>query len=256
MSLRGFAGGAGVCGSLMRDERGMRSCPYSKQSVMALDRMALPRLDCSGRSKCNVDPLLTMEDSPRCYVIWERRLVARFPCNAAGFSARCTPPLKDPEAPRKTPDLSPEPSPKGAATVVDCGNRGSLRPGLPRSADSPRRLSARPPRLSTTRDPDLRRDSCVAEVHPLAGSARDDRRLWPRAKPQNMVICSALRDETAFGNHVRDERVTGWKAGGRMRQNRQRKMPICRMFSTGATGLEPATSGVTGRSWRFREERG
>ena len=24
-------------------------------------------------------------------------------------------------------------------------------------------------------------------------------------------------------------------------------MPICRMFSTGATGLEPATSGVTGR---------
>jgi hypothetical protein len=23
-------------------------------------------------------------------------------------------------------------------------------------------------------------------------------------------------------------------------------MPICRMFSTGATGLEPATSGVTG----------
>jgi hypothetical protein len=32
-------------------------------------------------------------------------------------------------------------------------------------------------------------------------------------------------------------------------------MPICRNF-TGATGLEPATSGVTGRSWRFRAERG
>jgi dienelactone hydrolase len=32
-------------------------------------------------------------------------------------------------------------------------------------------------------------------------------------------------------------------------------MPICRTF-TGATGLEPATSGVTGRSWRFRAERG
>jgi hypothetical protein len=29
---------------------------------------------------------------------------------------------------------------------------------------------------------------------------------------------------------------------------------ICRTF-TGATGLEPATSGVTGRSWRFRAER-
>jgi hypothetical protein len=28
---------------------------------------------------------------------------------------------------------------------------------------------------------------------------------------------------------------------------RQQKIPICRMFSTGATGLEPATSGVTGR---------
>jgi hypothetical protein len=27
---------------------------------------------------------------------------------------------------------------------------------------------------------------------------------------------------------------------------------ICRSF-TGATGLEPATSGVTGRSWPFRE---
>ena len=27
-------------------------------------------------------------------------------------------------------------------------------------------------------------------------------------------------------------------------------------FFTGATGLEPATSGVTGRSWRFRAERG
>ncbi len=32
-------------------------------------------------------------------------------------------------------------------------------------------------------------------------------------------------------------------------------MLICRSF-TGATGLEPATSGVTGRSWCFRAERG
>ena len=32
-------------------------------------------------------------------------------------------------------------------------------------------------------------------------------------------------------------------------------MPTYRKFSTGATGLEPATSGVTGRSWRFRAER-
>jgi hypothetical protein len=34
---------------------------------------------------------------------------------------------------------------------------------------------------------------------------------------------------------------------------RTTKMLICRVF-TGATGLEPATSGVTGRSWHFRAE--
>ncbi len=36
---------------------------------------------------------------------------------------------------------------------------------------------------------------------------------------------------------------------------RATKDVICRYF-TGATGLEPATSGVTGRSWHFRVERG
>jgi len=36
------------------------------------------------------------------------------------------------------------------------------------------------------------------------------------------------------------------EAGGRLRQDRQQKMEFCRDF-TGATGLEPATSGVTGR---------
>ena len=46
------------------------------------------------------------------------------------------------------------------------------------------------------------------------------------------------------------------EAGGRLRRDRQHKMPICRVFLAGATGLEPATSGVTGRSWRFRAERG
>jgi hypothetical protein len=45
------------------------------------------------------------------------------------------------------------------------------------------------------------------------------------------------------------------EAGGRLRQVSQQKMPVCRDF-TGATGLEPATSGVTGRSWRYRAERG
>jgi hypothetical protein len=42
------------------------------------------------------------------------------------------------------------------------------------------------------------------------------------------------------------------KTGGRLRLTRQQKMPICRAFRTGATGLEPATSGVTGRSCRCR----
>jgi hypothetical protein len=36
-----------------------------------------------------------------------------------------------------------------------------------------------------------------------------------------------------------------------LRLRRQQNMPMCRTV-TGATGLEPATSGVTGRSWYFR----
>jgi len=40
------------------------------------------------------------------------------------------------------------------------------------------------------------------------------------------------------------------EAGGCLRPHRPEKMAICRL-STGATGLEPATSGVTGRSWRW-----
>jgi hypothetical protein len=53
-----------------------------------------------------------MEDSTSCYVMWERRLLARFPCISPGLSARCTLPLKDPEPPRKSPNLSPKPIPK------------------------------------------------------------------------------------------------------------------------------------------------
>jgi hypothetical protein len=58
---------------------------------------------------------------------------------------------------------------------------------------------------------------------------------------------------------TRDQRGIGEKpaeAGGRLGQNRQQNLPICRRLSTGATGLEPATSGVTGRSWQFRVRRG
>jgi hypothetical protein len=39
----------------------------------------------------------------------EGRLLARFPCSSPGLSARCTLPLKDPEPPRKSPNLSPKP---------------------------------------------------------------------------------------------------------------------------------------------------
>jgi hypothetical protein len=61
-----------------------------------------------------------------------------------------------------------------------------------------------------------------------------------------MPFCSTF----ACGSRLiaRAEYVAGGRreAGGRLRLIGQQKMPICRMFSTGATGLEPATSGVTG----------
>jgi hypothetical protein len=71
----------------------------------------------------NRRPLLTMEDSSCGYAMRETRLVARFPCKLAGFSARCILPLKAPEPPRKTSNLSPEPSPKGACTQGHVGDR-------------------------------------------------------------------------------------------------------------------------------------
>jgi hypothetical protein len=45
---------------------------------------------------------------------------------------------------------------------------------------------------------------------------------------------------------------------GCAKSRRSRGVKRCRFAGifTGATGLEPATSGVTGRSWRFRAERG
>ena len=53
--------------------------------------------------------------------------------------------------------------------------------------------------------------------------------------------------QTATFRLVRDEDGNVRQAGGRLRPCWQQKMTICRMFSAGATGLEPATSGVTGR---------
>jgi hypothetical protein len=64
--------------------------------------------------------------------------------------------------------------------------------------------------------------NCDQTSEPLAGSARDDpKTLTP---PRNMAICSALCAEP-------------------------------RVFYR-SDGLEPATSGVTGRSWRLRAEPG
>jgi hypothetical protein len=53
-----------------------------------------------------------------------------------------------------------------------------------------------------------------------------------------------------------DQRGNYVEAGGRLRRVRQPKTTNCRMFSAGTTGFEPATSGVTGRSWHLRAERG
>jgi hypothetical protein len=44
----------------------------------------------------------------------ETGLATRFPCNPAGFSACSTVSLKDPEPPRKAPNLSPEPRPNAS----------------------------------------------------------------------------------------------------------------------------------------------
>ncbi len=58
----------------------------------------------------------------------------------------------------------------------------------------------------------------------------------------------------------RDFRLNGRHGAARLLDAsplRQRKALVCRTNgAAGATGLEPATSGVTGRSWRFRPERG
>jgi hypothetical protein len=68
------------------------------------------------------------------------------------------------------------------------------------------------------------------------------------------MICSPFTSRTAFGFAGGMSGVTGWKAGGRSRQNRQQKMRICRIFSTGATGREPAIGTLVTLSEREAEE--
>jgi hypothetical protein len=82
----------------------------------------------------------------------------------------------------------------------------------------------------------------------MTGGREAARRL---DQQQNMLISSTLPDwDLALGS-ARDGSVGRRSFAPCWKQ----EMPICRSF-TGATGLEPATSGVTGRSWRFRAERG
>jgi len=71
----------------------------------------------------------------------------------------------------------------------------------------------------------------------------DDRRSCGPGRP--------LREFAVPARFVRGSpcgMCAGWmEAGDRLRLGRQQKMLICSGF-TGATGLEPATSGVTGRT--------
>ena len=71
------------------------------------------------------------------------------------------------------------------------------------------------------------------------GESRRTRRV-PRLQHHLVPVVEKTprRGETQLGR---------LEAGGRLRPARQQTLPICRMLSTGATGLELATCGVTGR---------
>ncbi len=100
----------------------------------------------------------------------------------------------------------------------------------------------------------LTRSGPAASRHVVLMRARDLRGMtedrWVADRPpatENLPVCSAfaalLLADLPSGISAGGRR----EAGGRLRQDRQQKIGICREFSTGATGLEPATSGVTGR---------
>jgi hypothetical protein len=93
-------------------------------------------------------------------------------------------------------------------------------------------------------------------------ASRGRRRLLPTPRPagwpvpSRSAVCWRRKClQTCPFLVLRDQRGTYRETGARLCPVRQQKMPICRMFSAGATGLEPATSGETGRSWRLRAER-
>jgi hypothetical protein len=81
----------------------------------------------------------------------------------------------------------------------------------------------------------------------LRGMAADQCLAWRRTGDRKLAVCSTFGVRSAADLPCRIGAGGRREAGGRMRLCCQQKIPICRMFSTGATGLEPATSGVTGR---------
>jgi hypothetical protein len=84
---------------------------------------------------CSKSPLTDSNRRPPPYHgglpprLWDlrNRLVKRFPCNSAGFSACTIPSVSHPEPPRKPLNLSPKPSPR--EFVLCASARNGLRPG-------------------------------------------------------------------------------------------------------------------------------
>jgi hypothetical protein len=110
---------------IRRDLRGVSLTSGPPDSPVLLDPEGLRNLQNVAICR-NLSPLTDSNRRPPPYhggfaplpVISERRLVARFPCNLPGFSARSTLALEDPERPRRAPNLSPEPSPKEVVPVL------------------------------------------------------------------------------------------------------------------------------------------
>jgi hypothetical protein len=83
----------------------------------------------------------------------------------------------------------------------------------------------------------MRRRHQTATLH---GGGRSTTAMSPPGESRSATTSMRQRRRPTAGRR---------EADGRLRQVRQQKISICRLSSTEATGLEPATSGVTGRLW-------
>jgi hypothetical protein len=88
----------------------------------------------------------------------------------------------------------------------------------------------------------------------LRGMTEGQWLAWPNRR-QKMPVCSTFGVQLAADLPCAISPGSRREAGGRLRQECQQKIAICRMFSAGATGLEPATSGVTDRYGLDRHSR-